>query len=115
MILVIEVAFLIAGLYALFTATMPAWMMGKGYKAEGPKVRVLGAVMAALLPAVFCLGLVLGIVGGTAGFDPTGWITALEVIIVIVMAIIVTVVLRNIRQPDVPSAPSEPPANIEPK
>lgn len=114
MILVIEIAFLIAGLYALFTAKMPAWIVGKGYKAEGGKVRILGGLMAALLPGVFCLGFTLGLAGGFSGFDPTGWITGMEIVTVIIVAIIVTLVLRNIRVPDEPPVISGA-DNIEPQ
>jgi hypothetical protein len=115
MILVIEIAFLIAGLYALFTAKMPSWIVGKGYKAEGNKVRVLGALMAALLPGVLCITFSLGVVSTFVSFDPTGWAVGLEFGIVILAAIIVTIVLRNIRQPDAPPTPMDATANIEPK
>jgi len=113
MILVIEIAFLIAGLYALFTAKMPSWIVGKGFKAEGNQVRLIGGLMAALLPGVLCMGFTLGIAGGVAGYDVTGWATGIEIIGVIVVAIIVTVMLRNVRQPEVPPVATN--ANIEPK
>jgi predicted lipid-binding transport protein (Tim44 family) len=113
MILVIEIAFLIAGLYALFTAKMPSWIVGKGFKAEGNQVRLIGGLMAALLPGVLCMGFTLGVVGGVGGYDVTGWVTGIEIIGVILVAIIVTVMIRNIRQPEVPPAPTN--ANIEPK
>jgi len=112
MILIIEIAFLIAGLYALFTAKMPAWIVGKGFKAEGRNVRILGGLMAAVLPGIFCMGFTLGVAGGIGGFDPSGWITGLEILVVIIAAIVVTLVLRNIRIPDVPADPA---ANVEPE
>jgi len=114
MILVIEIAFLIAGLYALFTAKMPSWIVGKGYKAEGGNVRILGGLMAAMLPGIFCLGFTIGMVGGISGFDPTGWVTVMEIGTVIIAAIIVTLVLRNIRVPDEPPVMSSA-DNIEPQ
>jgi hypothetical protein len=113
MILIIEVAFLIAGLYALFTAKLPAWIVGKGFKAEGSKVRWVGALMAALLPGVLCLGFTLGIVSAFAEFDAQGLAVIMEIVIVIVAAIIVTLLIRNIREPDVPQPPMD--VNIEPK
>jgi chromate transport protein ChrA len=114
MILIIEILFLLAGLYALFTAKMPSWIVGKGYKAEGNQVRLIGGLMAALLPGVLCLGFTLGFVGAFAEFDPTGWITFVEIAIVILVAIIVTVMLRKVRVPDVPPAQTNY-MNIEPK
>jgi hypothetical protein len=114
MILAIEIVFLIAGLYALFTAKMPSWIIGKGYKAEGGSVRLLGALMAALLPGVTCMGFTAGFAGAFMNFDPTVWVTVLEIFIVIVVAVIVTISLRNIRVQDVPPQPPTY-TNIEPK
>jgi hypothetical protein len=101
MILALEILFLVAGLYALFTGKMPSWIVGKGYKAEGNPVRLLGILMVAVLPSVFCGGIVIGIASAQADFDPTWIAIAFEFISVIVAAIIVTLVLRRIRQPDV--------------
>jgi hypothetical protein len=114
MILAVEIAFLIAGLYALFTAKMPSWIVGKGYKAEGNKVRVLGALMVALLPSVLCMGILLGLVSAVASFNVTAWAAILEIGIVIVVAIIVAIVLRNIRQLDLSPTFTDT-SNIEPK
>jgi hypothetical protein len=114
MILVIEIAFLVAGLYALFTAKMPSWIVGRGFKAEGNNVRLIGGLMAVLLPGVLCMGFTLGFVGAYANFDPTGWATGIEIVVVIVVAIIVTVALRKIRVPNAPPATMDT-TNIEPK
>jgi len=116
MILAVEILFLIAGGYALITGKLPGWFVGKGYKAEGTKVRLLGGVMAATLPLVFCGGFVLGVAGGLADFDPTAAVTLFEIGYVIILAIIVTVVVRNIRVPDAPPQsfnppPAQPPLN----
>lgn len=105
MILAIEILFLIAGLYATFTAKLPSWFVGKGYKAEGSKVRLLGILMAATLPIVFCGGFVLGVASGIAEFDPTAPVTIFEIGYVIIVAIIVTVVVRNIRVPESTATP----------
>ncbi|MCE9645259.1 MAG: hypothetical protein K8S20_04605 [Chloroflexi bacterium] len=105
MILILELAFLVAGVYALFTAKMPAWIVGKGYKAEGSPVRLLGALMAALLPGVFCGSFGIGIIAGMSNFDPTLLVIVFEIGAVIAVAVIVTVALRRIRQPDSPAQP----------
>ena len=103
MILVLEVAFLVAGVYAIFTAKIPTWMVGKGYKAEGNSARLLGVLMAALLPGLFCAGVTVGIIAGVNDFDSTLLVSGIEIGSVILVAIIVTVVIRRIRQPDVPA------------
>jgi len=113
MILVIEILFLIVGVYALVTAKMPSWMVGKGYKAEGNKVRWIGALMMVLLPGELCAGFTLGFAGGFAGFDPSGWAVGFEFVTVIIVAIIVSIVLRKIRVPDAQLESIS--TNIEPK
>jgi predicted lipid-binding transport protein (Tim44 family) len=114
MILAIEVLFLIAGLYALFTAKMPSMIVGKGFKAEGNKVRIIGGLMVALLPGILCLGFTLGLAGGIMDFDPRVLVTLSEIGIVIAAAIIVTLVIRNIRIPDTLPEPTNT-ENIEPQ
>jgi hypothetical protein len=112
MILAIEIVFLIAGAYALITAKMPSWIVGKGYKAEGNKVRLLGTLMAATLPIVLCGGFTIGIVGEIANFNPTTVAIIFEIGFVIVVAIIVAVVLKNVREPvgtSVINPPGQPP------
>ncbi|HKJ37647.1 MAG TPA: hypothetical protein VJ972_02650 [Anaerolineales bacterium] len=113
MILILEILFLIGGLYALFTAKMPSILVGKGYKAEGNQVRMMGGLMAALLPGILCLGFTIGFVGGVAEFDPTLWVSVLEFVIVIVVAIVVNVTIKKIRVPDNPTDPNT--SNLEPK
>jgi hypothetical protein len=104
MILVIEIAFFIAGIYALITSRMPSWMVGRGYKAEGNQVRLLGIFMTVLLPGMFCGGLGIGFISGMMDSDPAVPATIFEIGSVIIAAIIVSVVLRRIRQPNVPPA-----------
>jgi hypothetical protein len=115
MLFVIEAAFLITGLYALFTAKMPSWVIGKGYKAEGNKVRATGALMATLMPGMFCMGIVVGLMGGMMGFDPDSWAIGIEIITVILVAIIVSIILRNIREPITQPAQTSAIENIESK
>lgn len=103
MILILEIAFLIAGVYAIFTAKMPSWIVGKGYKAEGNSVRLLGILMAAVLPVVFCGSFTIGVVAGMNNTDPTFLAVGFEIASVILVAIVVTVILRRVRQPDVPT------------
>lgn len=105
MILAIEILFLIAGLYAAFTAKLPSWFVGKGYKAEGSKVRLLGILMAATLPIVFCGAFTIGIAAAFGNIDPTALVTVFEIGYVIIIAIVVAVVIRNIRVPEGTATP----------
>jgi hypothetical protein len=105
MILVIEIVFLIAGLYALFAGKMPSWIVGKGYKAEGSTVRLIGFLMAALLPGMLCGGFVIGLFATNS--NPTGLAMGFEIVSVILAAIVLTVVIRRIRTPDLPPASTE--------
>ena len=98
MILAIEILFLIAGVYAIITAKLPSWFVGKGFKAQGNKVRILGILMAAIMPMMLCFGIAIGFVGAMANFNPSNISTGFEIVFVILMAIIVTIVVRRIRE-----------------
>jgi uncharacterized membrane protein len=98
MLFIVEILFFFMGLYALFTAKLPSWFVGKGFIAEGSPVRVLGVVMAAPLPLAFCAGLTLGLI------DPelVTYASILEIILIVGAALIAVVTLRNIRKPEQP-------------
>jgi uncharacterized membrane protein len=98
MLFIVELLFFFMGLYALFTAKLPSWFVGKGYIAEGSSVRVLGIVMAAPLPVAFCAGFALGII------DPelVTYASVLEIVMIIAAAVIAVFTLRNIRKPEQP-------------
>lgn len=97
-LLIAEVIFLFAGIYAIVTAKLPSWFVGKGYYAEGPQVRVLGIVMAIPLPLAFCAGFVLGII------DPelVTYASILEVVSMLAVSLIAVFTLRSIRKPEPP-------------
>ena len=95
MLFILEIVFLIMGVYGLITAKLPPWFVGKGYYAEGSEVRLLSDLMIVPLPLAFCAGLTLGIIDQ----DLIGVATVIEIASIVIVAIIVTVVLRRIRKP----------------
>lgn len=98
-LLIAEIILLVAGIYAIITAKLPSWFVGKGYYAEGPQVRVLGILLAIPLPLAFCSGLVLGIV------DPEllTYASIIEIVSTLGVALIAVVMLRQIRKPEQPT------------
>lgn len=98
MLFIVEILFFIMGLYALFTAKLPSWFVGKGYYAEGSQVRLLGILMVAPLPVAFCAGLTLGLVNP----DYISAASLIEIVLILTAAIIVVLTLRNIRKPEPP-------------
>ncbi|NOH03337.1 MAG: hypothetical protein HND47_15940 [Chloroflexi bacterium] len=97
-LLIFEILLFVMGIYAVISAKLPSWFVGKGYIAEGSPVRILGLVMAAPLPIAFCAGAAIGLI------DPDQiWIgSAIEIVGVLAAAIITVVTLRNIRKPEQP-------------
>jgi hypothetical protein len=95
MLFILEIIFFGMGIYALITAKLPSWFVGRGYYAEGNEVRLLAALMIAPLPLAFCAGFTLGLI------DPDSiWIaSAIEAVSIIAAALIVTITLRKIRKP----------------
>jgi len=114
MILGIEILFLILGVYALITGELPSWFVGKGHSIEGKNARLIGGLMAAILPIMFCGGFTVGFIGGIVGFDPTLIVGVIEFFGVIGAAIGIAVWVQKARQPLLAS-PQNPNQNIEPK
>jgi len=102
MILGLEIVFLVVGLYALFTAKLPTWFIGKGYRAEGNNIRIAGGLMVAILPAVLCGSFTIGVIGGIADFDPTTIVRVGEFLVVLGAAIAVNAWIKKIREPITP-------------
>jgi len=81
----IAILFFIIGLYSLISAKIPSWLVGDGYKAEGNKVRLIGALAAIILPGALLADFPISIVG--------------------VFVINFAFAIRNIRVPDESSRP----------
>lgn len=98
MLLALEIAFLLGGLYAIFTGKLPGgFLFGGGkYTAEGPAARWLGALLLLPLPLAFAVGFILALLLGE-GATPYIWIA--ELLIIISIAIIASILFRRIRRP----------------
>jgi len=54
MILVLEILFLLSGVWAIFTGKLPAFLFGGDkYQIEGIAIRILGVVLLLPLPVAF--------------------------------------------------------------
>jgi len=95
MLFILELVFFGMGIYALITAKLPSWFVGKGFFAEGKEVRLLSIMMIVPLPLSFCAGLVIGIINP----DLIWMGSATEIAAIVVAAIIVSITLRKIRKP----------------
>lgn len=97
MILILEIIFLIAGLWAIATGKLPAFLFGGGhYTAEGTAVRLLGILLILPLPLAFMAGIVLGLLFGE---DAPGYAVVTEIVIVIGVAIAASIAFRFVRRP----------------
>jgi hypothetical protein len=103
MILIAEILLFAAGLYVAISGKMPSWIAGKGYKAEGGNVRLIGLLMLSPLPAAFCVGVVLGLLSP----DNITYASIIEIVLVLGIAILSAFMIRNVRQPETPSAPPQ--------
>jgi hypothetical protein len=97
-LLIAEIIFLIAGIYAVATAKLPSWFVGKGYIAEGSQVRVLGVLLCIPLPLALCSGFVLGMLDP----DLVTYASMIEVVSTLIVALIAVFMLRQIRKPEQP-------------
>jgi hypothetical protein len=100
MILILEIAFLITGIYAIATGKMPSLIVGKRFKAEGRQVRLLGILMAGTMPAILLGTLIVGALGGLRSRDGLAAVAVFEFLWVIGVGLVVAVALRRIRKPD---------------
>ncbi|MBN2006747.1 MAG: hypothetical protein JXA21_25560 [Anaerolineae bacterium] len=94
MILGAEIALLVFGLYALFTAKYP---MGKGRTITGGKARILGTLCVLPLPLAFFAGMLVALfamIFGDGTFN--SWVTTgIEAAIVIIIAVIVSLLANR--------------------
>jgi hypothetical protein len=104
-LLILEILFLILGLWLLFTGKIPdrffRALFGKGaYSLPPLQARLFGLFLASPIPLVFGLTFILASISGQ---NPTGTMTIVEVVYVIVVAIVSIIVARNSRRaPAVP-------------
>lgn len=92
MLLIIEIAMLVGGIYAIVSAKVPSFLVGGGkYQVEGTTARLFGALLILPLPVAFLGGIILALLFGE---DGTGYAVILEFIIVFGVAILAAVLAR---------------------
>jgi hypothetical protein len=98
MILIVELIFLVGGLWALVTGKLPTALFNSGgrYTAEGPMVRVIGLLLIAPLPLAFLAGVVMGLLFG----EPSPGLAILfEIVLIVAAAVLSMVIFYRIRRP----------------
>jgi|WetSurMetagenome_2_1015567.scaffolds.fasta_scaffold150147_2 hypothetical protein len=103
-LLILEIIFLIAGLWLLITGKIPdkffSILFGKGkYVLNGLKTRLFGLLLGSPIPVVVSASLFLGIFFGDKSIDYARIFEIAYNVVVIIAAILIA---RNIRQPEVP-------------
>jgi len=96
MLLIAEILMLGYGLVALFTGKIKIG----NEPVYGAGARLAGAIMASVLPAVFCVGIVIGIQFAN---DPNGlpkWVFAIDLIGVIVGGVLAVIVAKTMGVPE---------------
>lgn len=95
--LILELALLIGGIYALVTARVPSLLVGGGkYQIEGRNARLFGVLLILPIPIVFLSSIIL-----TLLFDDVGseYVSTLEVMVVFGIAILAVVLMRVVGKP----------------
>jgi len=92
MLLIVEIAMLIGGIYAIATARVPGFLIGGGkYQVEGTTARLFGVLLILPLPIAFIGGFILALLFGEEG---TGYAVILELVTVFGVAILSVVLTR---------------------
>jgi hypothetical protein len=97
MLLILEIAMLMGGIYALAAGKVPGFLVGGGkVQIEGTPARLLGVLLILPLPIIFIGGFILALLMGE---DAMGYATLLEVIVVIGTGILVVILSRVMGKP----------------
>ncbi|MBI9049186.1 MAG: hypothetical protein JEZ00_07195 [Anaerolineaceae bacterium] len=100
MLLILELAFLGFGIYAIFTGKMSGFLFGGGkYKIEGTAVRLLGVLLILPFPIIFVSSFILMLF---IGEDALLYASLIEISVVVGVAIIASIAIRFIRKPNIP-------------
>lgn len=103
MLLIIEILFLVAGLWAIITGKIPMgflrFLFGKGdYFLPSKRTRLLGLFFLSPLPLSFLVSIILV---GLFGAKGTGFAIVFEIIYVLVVITVSIVILRKAKQPEI--------------
>ncbi len=112
MLLVVEVAMLFGGAYALFTAKVPQYFFGSNYVVEGTPARIIGLLFMIPLPAALIVGFMLGLLMGRNGIGLAGIVEIGLIVVCLVGGLIYGYRVRKPKAPEYykPPTDSNPPA-----
>ncbi len=92
MLLILEIAMLIGGIYALATGTVPAFLVGGGkVKIEGLTARLLGVLLILPLPTAFVGGVLMALL---LGEEAANYAALLEIGVVFGIALLILIFSR---------------------
>lgn len=101
MLLVLEIAMLIGGIYAIVTRKVPGILIGGGkYQVAESTAQIFGIMWVLPLPVAFAGGIILSLLFGEAGVGYTG---LLELVAVYGIALLSVVMLRITGKPSLPA------------
>ncbi|MCJ7583027.1 MAG: hypothetical protein MUP98_21120 [Candidatus Aminicenantes bacterium] len=96
MLLILEIAMLLGGLWALIKGEVPSFLVGGGkYKVEGNIARIIGILLLLPLPISFAGAMILVLI---FGIDGEGYAVIFEIVTVIIISIIALVLVRSVGQ-----------------
>jgi len=108
LILILQLAFLIAGIPAIFSGKAPEFLVGKGFKIEGGVARLIGLLLIVPFAGGIFSGIVIGTLVGSRSLptEALGFISIIEILLILAVAVIATIWIRSIRKPSTPEVTS---------
>jgi hypothetical protein len=116
MLLIIELLFLVAGLWSIASSKLPVglfkFLFGRGdYRLPSTQARLFGGLLASPLPLAF---LVSSLLTALLGSDGKYLSIGFELVYILVVIIASVIIARRVRQPEVPPPTRSSSANPEP-
>jgi len=100
----LEIILGIAGVWILFAAKVPSWIIGKkDFEITGMKARLIGLILALPFPLSLVMSLILGFLFGEDGL---GYAFLAEIVIFLMVLVVVMILTRRFRVP-VLNSPSQ--------
>lgn len=97
MCIILEIAMFVGGIYALATAKVPTIVIGgPKYQVEGPRARIVGALLLFPLPLAFMSGVALGLFFGE---EAQVVVPVIDVLIILAFSVAALIVAYASRQP----------------
>ncbi len=92
MLLILEIAMLVGGIWAIISGRVPSFLVGGGkYQVEGLVARLIGVVLLLPIPVVLLGAFAIGFF---LGEDSSGYATLLEIVVVAGAALLAVILVR---------------------